>query len=57
MIAQAATVALVATARTFPARGLNVLVPARQVQMAYLADPPAAGARMLAEAGIEIFRV
>jgi DeoR/GlpR family transcriptional regulator of sugar metabolism len=57
MIAQAATVVLVATARKFAARGLNVIVPARQVQMAYLADPPAPGARMLAEAGIEIFRV
>jgi DeoR/GlpR family transcriptional regulator of sugar metabolism len=57
MIAQAATVVLVASARKFAGRGLNVIVPARQVQMAYLADPPATGARMLAEAGIEIFRV
>jgi DeoR/GlpR family transcriptional regulator of sugar metabolism len=57
MIAQAATVVLVASARKFAGRGLNVIVPARQVQVAYLADPPAAGARMLAEAGIEIIRV
>ena len=43
MIAQAATVVLVATARKFAGRGLNVIVPARRVQIAYLADPPAAG--------------
>jgi DeoR/GlpR family transcriptional regulator of sugar metabolism len=54
---QAATVVLVATQRKFDGRGLNVIAPARRVQVAYLADPPASGTRMLAEAGVEIIRV
>jgi DeoR/GlpR family transcriptional regulator of sugar metabolism len=57
MIMQAATVVLVATARKFDGRGLNVIAPARRVRVAYLADPPAAGTRMLADAGVEIVRV
>jgi DeoR/GlpR family transcriptional regulator of sugar metabolism len=57
MISQAATVVLVATQRKFDGRGLNVIAPARRVQVAYLADPPASGARMLAESGVEIVRV
>jgi DeoR/GlpR family transcriptional regulator of sugar metabolism len=57
MISQAATVVLVATGRKFDGRGLNVIAPARSVRIAYLSDPPAAGTRMLAEAGVEIVRV
>ena len=57
MISQAATVVLVATHRKFDGRGLNVIAPARRVQIAYLTDPPASGARMLAESGVEIVRV
>ena len=40
MISQAATVVLVATHRKFDGRGLNVIAPARRVQVAYLTDPP-----------------
>jgi DeoR/GlpR family transcriptional regulator of sugar metabolism len=57
MIDQAATVVLVATSRKFDGRGLNVIVSARRVQIAYLTDPPATGTRTLAEAGVEIIRV
>jgi DeoR/GlpR family transcriptional regulator of sugar metabolism len=57
MITQAATVVLVATPRKFDGRGLNVIASARRVRVAYLADPPTAGTRMLAEAGVEIIRV
>ncbi|MDX6600410.1 MAG: hypothetical protein QOE87_4297 [Gaiellales bacterium] len=57
MISQAATVVLVATGRKFDGRGLNVIAPANRVHVACLADPPVAGARMLAEAGVEIIRV
>lgn len=57
MIGQAATVVLVATGRKFDGRGLNVIAHARCVQVAYLADPPTSGTRMLAEAGVEIIRV
>jgi DeoR/GlpR family transcriptional regulator of sugar metabolism len=57
MISQAATVVLVATGRKFDGRGLNVIAPANRVRVAYLTDPPVAGTRMLAEAGVEIVRV
>jgi DeoR/GlpR family transcriptional regulator of sugar metabolism len=57
MISRAATVVLVATQRKFDGRGLNVIAPARRVQIAYLADPPSSGARMLAESDVEIIRV
>ncbi|MDX6571393.1 MAG: hypothetical protein QOC86_549, partial [Gaiellales bacterium] len=57
MIAQSATVVLVATHRKFDGRGLNVITPAHRVQVAYLTDPPAAGARMLADSGVEVVRV
>jgi DeoR/GlpR family transcriptional regulator of sugar metabolism len=57
MISQAATVVLVATKRKFDGRGLNVIAPAKRVQVAYLTDAPASGARVLAESGIEIVRV
>ena len=48
---------LVATGRKFDGRGLNVIAPANRVHVAYLSDPPAAGTRMLAEAGVEMIRV
>jgi DeoR/GlpR family transcriptional regulator of sugar metabolism len=57
MIMQAATVVLVATHRKFDGRGLNVIAPAQRVQVAYLTDPPASGARMLADSGVEVIRV
>ena len=57
MISQAANVLLVATAHKFEGRGLNVIAPASRVGVAYLADVPAAGSRVLAEAGVEIIRV
>jgi DeoR/GlpR family transcriptional regulator of sugar metabolism len=57
MISQAANVLLVATGRKFEGRGLNVIAPASRVRVAYLADAPAAGTRVLAEAGVEIVRV
>jgi hypothetical protein len=50
-------VVLVATHRKFDGRGLNVIAPAQRVQIAYLTDPPAAGARILADSGVEVVRV
>lgn len=35
-------------------RTLNVIVPASEVEIAYLADPPAAGVRVLEAAGVEL---
>jgi DeoR family transcriptional regulator of aga operon len=57
MINRARTVALVADAHKFDERGLNVIVPAAQVEIAYLADPPVAGVRILESAGVDIHRV
>ena len=57
MIARARTVVLVAAAQKFDERGLNVIVPASEVDIAYLADPPAAGVRALEAAGVEVNRV
>jgi len=57
MISRARTVALVADAHKFDERGLNVIVPASEVEIAYLADPPAAGVRVLEAAGVEVNRV
>jgi DeoR/GlpR family transcriptional regulator of sugar metabolism len=57
MIDRARTVLLVAGAQKFEGRGLNVIVPAGAVDVAYLADPPAAGAEALAAAGVEVHRV
>ena len=57
MIERARTVLLVAHAQKFDERGLNVIVPAGMVDLAFLADPPAAGAQALAAAGAEIHRV
>jgi DeoR/GlpR family transcriptional regulator of sugar metabolism len=57
MIDRARTVLLVAQAEKLEERGLNVIVPASAVDLAFLADPPAAGADALAAAGIEIHRI
>ena len=57
MSAAAAASAASTAARPSNASGLNVIAPARRVQVAYLADPPSSGARMLAESGVEIIRV
>jgi DeoR family transcriptional regulator of aga operon len=57
MIERARTVALLADAHKFDERGLNVIVPASAIEIAYLADPPAAGVRMLEAAGVEVNRV
>jgi DeoR/GlpR family transcriptional regulator of sugar metabolism len=57
MIERARTVVLVAGAHKFDERGLNVVVPAASVDMAFLADPPAAGVRALAAAGVDVNRV
>jgi DeoR/GlpR family transcriptional regulator of sugar metabolism len=57
MIARARTTMLVAVAHKFDERGLNVIVPASSVNVAYLADPPSGGVRALESAGVEIRRV
>ena len=57
MIGRARTVSLIADAHKFDERGLNVIVPASAVAIAYLADPPAAGVRVLEGAGVEVNRV
>jgi DeoR/GlpR family transcriptional regulator of sugar metabolism len=57
MIERARTVVLVAGAQKFEDRGLNVIVPAGAVDLAYLADPPAAGVRALQDAGVTVSRV
>ena len=57
MIGRARTVSLVADAHKFDERGLNVIVPASSVEIAYLADPPTAGVRVLEAAGVEVNRV
>jgi DeoR/GlpR family transcriptional regulator of sugar metabolism len=57
MIGRARTVSLVAGAHKFDERGLNVIVPASAVGIAYLVDPPAAGVRVLEGAGVEVNRV
>jgi DeoR/GlpR family transcriptional regulator of sugar metabolism len=57
MVGRARTVALLADSHKFDERGLNVIVPASAVEIAYLADPPAAGVRALEAAGVEVHRV
>lgn len=57
MIARARTSVLVAAAPKFSERGLNVIVAADAVNVAYLADPPPSGARTFASAGVEVQRV
>ena len=47
---------LVAHAHKFDERGLNVIVPAAR-RVAYLADPPTVGVRVLEAAGVEVNRV
>jgi hypothetical protein len=53
----AGAVLVVARARKFDERGLNVIVPARVVDLAYLSDPPSTGVRILAAAGVEVHAV
>jgi DeoR/GlpR family transcriptional regulator of sugar metabolism len=57
MVGRARTVSLVADAHKFDERGLNVIVPASAVGIAYLADPPPGGVRVLEAAGVEVNRV
>jgi DeoR/GlpR family transcriptional regulator of sugar metabolism len=57
MIDRARSVLLVAQAQKFEERGLNVIVPAGQVDVAFLCDPPAAGVRTLHAAGVDIHSV
>jgi DeoR family transcriptional regulator of aga operon len=57
MVGRARTVSLVAGAQKFDERGLNVIVPASSIDLAFLADPPAAGVRTLETAGVKIIRV
>lgn len=57
MIGRARSVLLIAQAQKFNERGLNVIVPAGQVDTAFLADPPAGGVRALASAGVDIVAV
>ena len=57
MIDRARSVLLVAQAQKFDERGLNVIVPARVVDLAYLSDPPSTGVRTLETAGVEVHAV
>lgn len=57
MIDRARSVLLVAHADKFNERGLNVIVPASQVDVAYLSDPPTTGVRVLESAGAEVVPV
>jgi DeoR/GlpR family transcriptional regulator of sugar metabolism len=57
MISHSRAVSLVADARKFEDRGLNVIVPASSVNVAFLADPPAAGVRRLVSAGVGVTKV
>jgi DeoR/GlpR family transcriptional regulator of sugar metabolism len=57
MIDRARSVLLVAQAQKFDERGLNVIVPAGLVDLAYLSAPPAAGVRILQDAGVDVHAV
>jgi DeoR family transcriptional regulator of aga operon len=57
MIDRARSVVLVAQAQKFAERGLNVIVPAGLVDLAYLSDPPDSGVRILEVAGVEVHAV
>jgi DeoR family transcriptional regulator of aga operon len=57
MIDRARSVLLVAQAQKFDERGLNVIVPAGVVDLAYLSDPPSTGVRILEAAGVEVHAV
>jgi DeoR/GlpR family transcriptional regulator of sugar metabolism len=57
MIDRARSVMLVAHAQKFNERGLNVIVPAGEVDTAFLSHPPATGTRILESAGVEVISV
>jgi DeoR/GlpR family transcriptional regulator of sugar metabolism len=57
MIANSRTVTLIAAAEKFNERGLNLIVPAASVDIAYLADHPIGGIDRLREAGVRIKQV
>jgi DeoR/GlpR family transcriptional regulator of sugar metabolism len=57
MIGRARSVVLVAQAEKFDERGLNVIVPAGDVDVAFLSEPPLAGTRILQAAGVDIHSV
>jgi DeoR/GlpR family transcriptional regulator of sugar metabolism len=57
MIDRARSVLLVAQSQKFNERGLNVIVPAGQVDTAYLSEPPPAGVRVLESAGVDVVSV
>jgi DeoR/GlpR family transcriptional regulator of sugar metabolism len=57
MIDRARSVLLVAHAQKFDERGLNVIVPAGVVDLAYLSDPPGSGVRILEAAGVQVHAV
>lgn len=54
MIERSRSVVLVAHGQKFSERGLNVVVPVHQVDVAYLTDASPAGVRILREAGAEV---
>jgi DeoR/GlpR family transcriptional regulator of sugar metabolism len=54
MVSRARTVVLLAIRHKFGEPGLHVIIPASEVDIAYLADPPAAGARAFEAAGVEV---
>jgi DeoR/GlpR family transcriptional regulator of sugar metabolism len=57
MVSRSRNVVLVAGPLKFDDHGLNIIVPASEVDIAYLVDPPAAGVRALEAAGVEVNRV
>jgi DeoR family transcriptional regulator of aga operon len=57
MIAHAKTTMLLATAQKFADRGLVVVGPVKDVDIAFVADPPAEALRMLESEGVEVHRV
>ena len=57
MIDRARSVLLVAHSQKFNERGLNVIVPASQVDTAFLSDPPPAGVKVLESAGADVVAV
>jgi DeoR/GlpR family transcriptional regulator of sugar metabolism len=56
MIAHAQTSALLATAAKFGDRGLAVVAPLREIDVAYVIDPPADAVRMLEDHGVSVHR-
>lgn len=57
MISRARTAVLVADARKFDERGLNVVAHAGEVDRAWLADPPTSGVAILESAGVAVSQV